>query len=95
MLRISVASGTDGTTVTVEGRIVGPWTEELGSCWRRIARSAVRPIRVSLDGVSFVDSGGKAVLWAMHVDGAILAASTVMMRAVVDDIAGSRSHRST
>jgi hypothetical protein len=80
----------DGTTVTIEGRVVGPWVDELHTCWRRQLASSSGPIRVELDGVTFIDDVGKAVLRAMHIDGAMLTANTVMMRAVIDAIVGRR-----
>ena len=90
MLRISMTSELDGTTVTIEGRVVGPWVDELHACWRRLLSSTSGPICVQLDGVTFIDDVGKAVLRAMHIDGAILTANTVMMRAVIDAIVGHR-----
>jgi anti-anti-sigma regulatory factor len=48
--------------------------------------SAARPIRIDLDGVTFIDAGGTALLRAMHADGALLAATTLMMRALADEI---------
>ena len=92
MLRISVANGPQGTTVTLEGRVVGAWVEELGSCWQHLRRSATRPIQVDLDGVMFVDAAGKSVLRTMRADGARLTATTLVMRAVVDEITASDDH---
>jgi len=89
MLRISVTTHTDGTTVTLEGRVIGAWVDELSACWRRILLSEARPIRVDLNGVTFIDDSGKAALRAMHADGAVLTATTVMMRAVVEEIAAA------
>ena len=54
---------------------------------RWCARRNPSPVRIDLDGLTFIDDGGKALLRAMRADGAILAATTVMMRAFVDDIA--------
>jgi hypothetical protein len=91
MLRISVTPHPHGTTVTLEGRVVGAWIDELRSCWRRQRAADAGPIRVNLDGVTFVDDAGRAVLGEMHVDGAVLVATSVMMRALVDEI--GRHHR--
>jgi hypothetical protein len=88
MLRISVTTCPQGTTVKLEGRVAGAWTDELGACWQSLLVADARPIRVELDGVTFVDATGRAVLRGMHADGAVLAATTVMMRAIVDEIAG-------
>ena len=95
MLRISVTTGPHGTTVTLEGRVVGAWADELSACWQRLRQSAARPVQVDLDGVTFVDAGGKAALRALHVDGAVLAATTVMIRAIVDEIAAPQTSPDT
>ena len=93
MLRISVTTA-EGTAVRLEGRLVGPWVDELDTCWRRLRVAAERPIRIDLDGVTFVDAAGKAALRKMHADGAVFTASSVMMRAVADEIACTgRAHR--
>src|SRR5262245_45641522 len=86
MLRITVRSRAQGTTVTLEGRLVGAWVEELSACWRGMLASEPRPIQLDLDGVTFIDAGGKTLLRDMHADGIILAATTVMMRPLVDEI---------
>jgi anti-anti-sigma regulatory factor len=95
MLRISVTAQPHGRTVTLEGRIVGAWADELRACWQRLAMSDAHPVRVDLDGVTFVDAAGKAVLRAMRADGAVFAATTVMMRAIVDEIAAPSIHHET
>ena len=67
---------------------MGAWVDELGACWRTLLPPDARPILVNLDGVTFVDAAGKALLRAMHADGAILASTNVVMRAMVDEING-------
>ena len=87
MLRITVTTHPDGTTLALEGRLAGPWVDELRASWRSlVATRDARPIRVDLDAVTFVDSGGKALLWAMHEQGAVLVASGCMTRATIEEI---------
>ena len=87
MLRISNTSGSNGVTVVVEGRLAGPWVDELGRCWTalRTAHDA-GSVRVQLEGVTFIDAAGKALLRTMHEEGASLAASGCMTREIVDEI---------
>ena len=87
MLRVSVTTRLDGTTITLEGRVIGAWVDELTACWRRVLGSEARSIAVDLDGVTFIDDSGKRALRAMHAEGAVLTATTVMMRAIIDEIA--------
>ena len=36
MLRITVTTRPDGATVALEGRLAGPWVDELRACWRSL-----------------------------------------------------------
>jgi ABC-type transporter Mla MlaB component len=48
---------------------------------------AARAVHVDLDGVTFIDAGGRALLRTMHEEGAKLAAcSGCMTRAIVEEI---------
>ncbi len=89
MLRITVTARPDasGTTLALEGRLAGPWVEELARCWGSLAGAGdARTIDVRLDAVTFVDAAGKALLRTMHEHGSILAASGCMTRATLDEI---------
>jgi anti-anti-sigma regulatory factor len=91
MLRITVAAGTYGAVVAIEGRLAGPWVDALRTSWRALAATRdPRSIRVDLDGVTFIDAAGKALLWAMHEQGADLRATGCMTRAIVEEISRSR-----
>ena len=92
MLRITVTTLPDRATVALEGRLAGPWVDELRACWRSlVAAPGARSIRIDLDAVTFIDTAGKALLWAMHEQGAVLAASGCMTRAILEEI-GTKSH---
>lgn len=93
MLRISVPTRPDGTTIKLEGRLVGAWADELAAYWGRLVASDPGPFRVDLDGVTFVDAAGEAVLRSMHDDGAVLTAASVMMRALIDEIVAPARRR--
>src|SRR6266478_4979023 len=73
--------------LALEGRLAGPWVDELRASWRSLATTRdARSIRVDLDAVTFVDTAGKALLWAMHQQGAVLTATGCMTRAILDEI---------
>ena len=94
MLRITVTTRADRTTVALEGRLAGPWVDELRACWRNLAAPPdARPIRVDLDAVTFIDTAGKALLWAMHEQGAVLVASGCMTRAILEEISRKSPER--
>ena len=91
MLRITV-TGDEEIITTIEGRLAGPWVDELDRCWRNLV--ATRPpasIRVRLDGLTFADAAGKGLLRTMHLEGATLEGSDCMTHALVEDIAGATS----
>jgi ABC-type transporter Mla MlaB component len=73
MLRISINYTAEATTLLLEGKLVGPWVPELEQCWRGVTGTArPAPVVVDLNGVSWVDSKGRALLREMHRTGARL-----------------------
>ena len=62
MLKIvSVPNGSGTATLVLEGRLIGPWVEELRrSCEQ--ASSSSDGLTLDLRGVSFVDRGGLELL---------------------------------
>ena len=87
MLRITNTTRPEGVMVVLEGRLAGPWVDELARCWKALTTTQdARSICVQLDGLTFIDVTGKAVLRAMHEEGAALAASGCMTRAILEEI---------
>jgi hypothetical protein len=88
MLRITVLEDSGALTFRLEGRLVGPWVQELERCWQDAVVSRQHAAqRFDLSAVTFVDAAGKAFLAARHAQGAELVASCCLMRAVVAEIA--------
>ena len=91
MLRISVTSRPGGATVTLEGRLAGPWVDELARCWSSVtALRHASSVRVERDAVTLIDSAGKSVLRRMCEEGAVLFASGCMTRAILEEIETGR-----
>jgi len=88
MLRITSRTDAAGLTVVVlEGRLAGPWAEELARCWTTLAAThAAGSISVALDAVTVIDAAGRSVLRKMHESGAALTACGPMTRAILDEI---------
>jgi hypothetical protein len=94
MLRLTVTTHPEGTTLVIEGRLGGAWVAELAACWRAVLGTHdTGPIRVDLDGVTFVDAAGRALIRAMRAEGAILVATEVMMRTIVEEDAARMEGR--
>ena len=85
MLKITTQIGATGTIFELEGRLAGPWVQELEGCWQRIVIRD-QPIKVVLKAVTFIDSDGRKLLAEMHRQGAALAAEEFMMKAVTEEI---------
>jgi hypothetical protein len=71
----------------LEGKLVGPWVQELADCWQP-ALSGRPPAEIHLDltAVTFVDAAGKELLAKLHAQGAKLLAAGCLMKAVVAEI---------
>jgi anti-anti-sigma regulatory factor len=94
MLRITVCDNPQALTFQLEGRLAGPWLQELEECWQSTLTHQRRPIlRVDLTGVTFVDEAGKAFLAAMYCQGAELVAVDCLTRDIVAEIRRGRSQR--
>jgi len=62
-LRITFQDDEKAMTIRLEGRVVGPWAEELGRVWLEAApRLGTRKLVIDLRDVTYADSGGKSAL---------------------------------
>jgi len=85
MLKINTQH--DGATIIfdLEGKLAGPWVDELEHCWQRAVIDD-RPVRVVLKMVTFIDAQGRRLLTDMHRRGAELVAQGCMTKAIVEEI---------
>jgi hypothetical protein len=86
MLKITMQDNASGTVFELEGRLAGPWVEELKGCWQNAAGSG-QPVKILLCAVTYVDAQGKGLLTEMHRSGAELVAEGCMTKAIVEEIA--------
>jgi hypothetical protein len=89
MLKITKhrGAGSDSVSLKLEGRLAGPWVEELDTCWRQMTASLQGRTVVDLTGVTFVDIDGKALLTRMWQQGAELRAAGCLTKCIVEEIA--------
>ena len=85
MLKITTKTDVASTVLELEGKITGPWVNELEGCWW-LAVMVDRPVRVMLKTVTFIDQAGRKLLTEMHRDGAELVAEGCMTKAIVEEI---------
>lgn len=92
MLKISVKDeeAQKQLLLEVEGRLAGPWVEELERSWQaeRLRERSER-IVVRLAHVTFIDDAGKDLLKRMFQAGAKLEGSGCMVRAIIARITGA------
>jgi hypothetical protein len=73
----------------LEGRLIGPWVEELRRYWRQVLASSGSGFVVDLTGITFIDGTAKALLTEMKREGAELVASGCCNKSIVEDIGHS------
>lgn len=73
-------------SLVLEGRLAGPWVEELRTYCRRVLGTQQRCTMIDLTGVTFVDAEGKALLAQLWQQGVELRASGCLTRCLVEDI---------
>jgi len=65
-LRISVEQNDAGVEVVLEGRVAGPWAEELSRFWSEMTPlPASKKLSINLRNVTYADADGKEVLSAI------------------------------
>lgn len=92
MLKITGQGGTrkDSISLIVEGRLAGPWVEELNGYWHKLTGCQRENAVIDLSGVTFIDGAGKALLDRLWRQGARLRATGCLTRCIVEEITGER-----
>jgi hypothetical protein len=86
VLRISITEDPGTLSLIVEGRLVGPWVDEL----RRISALHITrngPLTIDLEGLTAMDARGQALLNELRQEGAILRCFDVMNQYLVEQMA--------
>lgn len=92
MLKITADRDAGRAIFRLEGRLIGPWVEELKTCWQKSDAAGEQIKVVLLDEVTFIDEAGKKLLADMHRQGTELTAcSGCMTRAITEGITRGES----
>jgi hypothetical protein len=83
MLKIIIHSEGEPTLFELEGKLAGPWVEELESCWQQM-KIADRQVGLMLKSVTFIDGPRKKLLAEMHQHGVELVAEGCMTKAIIE-----------
>jgi anti-anti-sigma regulatory factor len=90
MLRITIHNEPARRTFQLEGKLAGPWVDELERCWQStLATPGTHAVRFDLTGVTFIDAAGKEFLAEGYADGAELIVAGCQMRAIAAEIANA------
>lgn len=85
MLKISEEQSGDSVRLVLEGRLVGPWVEELGRvCTARLAENPRPHFVIDLCGVTSMDADGQELLHELLHRGAVLNCSDVLNQYLVE-----------
>src|SRR6202795_2598045 len=87
MLLITIEKRPGKTSLTIEGKLAGPWVSALEQSWRDLRNSSSgESLSINLCGVSFIDAAGKALLAQIHREGGKLVAEGCLNQAIVREI---------
>jgi hypothetical protein len=67
MLKITTRTDPTATIFELEGKLAGPWVQELEASWRE-ATDSDRAVRVMLCAVTFIDDKGR-ISWLRYIGG--------------------------
>ncbi len=70
----------------LEGKLSGPWVDELQNCWKEAVAEGPhrKAIKIDMRGVSYVDPAGQNLLRLMEREGASLVECSDFIRQVLD-----------
>lgn len=87
LLRISVHNKPKAVTIKLEGKIVGPWVEEVRQAWLSLGPCLKsKRVWVDLCGVTAVDAAGTRLLSDIRESGARFRADTPLTKYFIEEI---------
>ena len=91
VLRITIEQKPGKMSLTVEGKLAGPWVSALEQSWKDLRNnSSGESLSINLCSVSFIDAAGKALLAEIHHQGGKLVAEGCLNQAIVREIAAKQ-----
>jgi ABC-type transporter Mla MlaB component len=87
VLKITVESAEGTTTFRLEGKLTGPWVQELERSWHAATvNCGGKCVKVDLSDVTYVDAEGQRLLSRMHREGVRLQASDILTKSIIERI---------
>ena len=86
-MRITVQEKSQAVTIKLEGKLAGPWVQELHRTWVSLVPSlGSKHVCLDICEVTFVDTSGKQLLIDIRKSGVGFLADTVMTKYLVEEI---------
>ena len=79
----------------LEGRLTGPWVQELARCWGELLPDQRRGAVADLAGVTFIGEDGRQLLVTLWEQGAVFHATDCLTRSIVEAITDHGSSQSS
>jgi anti-anti-sigma regulatory factor len=97
MLRITLVRELEPPTLKLEGKLSGPWVNELEHTWSEFLKEdgPARSVTVDLSDVTFINSAGEKLLRTMLQQGADLQSRSLMTRFVLSQIKNQSNGKHT
>ncbi|HEV2349777.1 MAG TPA: hypothetical protein VG028_08035 [Terriglobia bacterium] len=87
MMKITFCNSSESTVLKLEGRLAGPWVNELEKTWRSVTPAAMASqLVLDLCEVTFVDAEGRQLLAEMHEAGVELMGDGIMTQYMIEGI---------
>jgi len=95
VLRITVEENPEAIILKLEGRLAGPWVEELDRVWNETAPTLQeRKLSLDLRETTFADAGGIRILKAIYSQtGAAIVAGTPWTQYLADEVVNNNSEQ--
>lgn len=88
MLKITYSQTPENTRVKLEGKLSGPWVQELERSLSEHSPQASENVIMDLSDVTYIDPEGKRLLARMVEKGACFEGTHLMTKYVIDEITG-------
>lgn len=85
VLKITTIENSEGVTLRLEGRLVGPWVAEFN---KAVGACGKRALTVDLTDTTYVDAAGRKALAGARDRGAHLITAGALMAALVAQVPG-------
>lgn len=87
MLKITLHDSAGEFLLKLEGKLSGPWVQELEQCWKTASSTTEgRKTVVDLVEVDFVDPQGELLLCEMHARGVEMQAVTPLICSILKEV---------